>query len=320
MVVLAKALDYSQARPDLAQVKAAGYESVYRYVCSDTAENGMPGKRLTPKERDAILHAGLDIGIHGEDESGAVLKGYNRGLAQGAQWTSYARNVLGAPQGMTIVAAVDTDTGGYTSTVDQYLRGVQDGLGGYYKLGVYGSYNVIVGAHNVGLGNSCYVMTNAWGSDFPPTIAHMHQYGGDNRFQGVDYNDVLRIPHGTWLQVLGGDNSMSAEDVQALKTYIDAKFTALMKGDTDANGNSLPANTNTHPVNLSFADRRQRDILAAVMALPDPVVPPTPATPEEIAAVVVPAVLAALPASVAGGITKTEVAAAIAAASAVLGA
>jgi hypothetical protein len=55
---LGKVIDYSQARPDLAAVKAAGYSAVYRYVCSVAAEAGLPGKRLTPLERDDILAAG----------------------------------------------------------------------------------------------------------------------------------------------------------------------------------------------------------------------------------------------------------------------
>src|SRR6266496_2044687 len=99
VVTLGKLLDYSQARPPLAQVKAHGYSAVYRYVCSDKAEKGLPGKRLTPVERDQILHAGLDIGLHGEDNAGAAQGGYARGKAQGQQWADYAHSVLGAPKG-----------------------------------------------------------------------------------------------------------------------------------------------------------------------------------------------------------------------------
>lgn len=215
-MAIGKLLDYSQARPNLPAVKAAGYETVFRYVCSDTAEAGLPGKRLTPAERDAILASGLDIGLHGEDESGAVLKGYSRGLAQGKQWTSYAKNILDAPKGMTIVAAIDTDTGGYVKVVDDYLRGVKDGFAGYFQMGVYGSNGVITGAHKAGYGNSCYYMTNAWGLDTPPSFCHVHQHGGDPRFGSVDFNDVLIRPYGSWKQTLGGNMPLSPEDLASI--------------------------------------------------------------------------------------------------------
>jgi hypothetical protein len=111
-MALGKLSDWSQARPPLAQVKAHGYSAAFRYVCSDGAEAGLPGKWLTPGERDRILHAGLDIGLHGEDEAGAAQKGYARGLAQGRQWADYAHRVLKTPAGMTIFAAIDYDTAG----------------------------------------------------------------------------------------------------------------------------------------------------------------------------------------------------------------
>jgi hypothetical protein len=217
---LGKLIDYSQARPDLAAVKAAGYSAVYRYVCSAGAEAGLPGKRLTPMERDDILAAGLDIGLHGEDEANAASKGYNRGLEQGKQWGDYAAGILDAPRGMTIVAAVDYDTPGqYPAVVDDYLRGVNAGLAGRYELGVYGDYGVITGAHQAGRGLSCYVMTNAWDIDTPPDFCHLHQHGG-TEFPNTDYNDVLRIPHGTWLQTLGGDMPLSDDDLYKIRQQV----------------------------------------------------------------------------------------------------
>jgi Domain of unknown function (DUF1906) len=111
-MALGKLSDWSLARPPLAQVKAHGYSAAFRCVCSDGAVAGLPGKRLTPVERDRILHAGLDIGLHGEDEAGAAQKGYARGLAQGRQWADYAHRILKTPAGMTIFAAIDYDTAG----------------------------------------------------------------------------------------------------------------------------------------------------------------------------------------------------------------
>jgi hypothetical protein len=204
-MAIGKLLDWSQARPPLAKVKAAGYSAAYRYVCSDTAEAGLPGKRLTPMERDQILAAGLDIGLHGEDQAQAAKSGYPKGLAQGKQWADYAHRILNAPKGMTIVAAIDYDTAGtYPTVVRDYLHGVTDGLDGQYRTGVYGSIYVVDAAlaektavHGV--------QTNAWSHSKISSWAQVYQHG-PSEFPGTDYNDVLRVPHGTWLQTLGGDD------------------------------------------------------------------------------------------------------------------
>jgi hypothetical protein len=211
-MAIGKLLDYSQARPNLAKVKAAGYSAVYRYVCSQSSEDGLKGKRLTPTERDQILAAGLDIGLHGEDNNGAAQAGYSRGLEQGRQWADYAHTVLDAPKGMTIVAAIDYDTlSTYPQVVKDYLRGVTDGMGGQYKTGVYGSIYVVDGAladrdavHGV--------QTNAWSHGKISAWAHVYQHG-PSEFPGTDYNDILRVPHGTWLQTLGGEDMPTADEI-----------------------------------------------------------------------------------------------------------
>lgn len=219
MVTLGKLLDYSQARPPLAIVKAHGYSCVYRYVCSDGSEAGLRGKRLTPAERDQILAARLDIGLHGEDEAGAARNGYPRGKAQGQQWADYAHSVLAAPKGMTIVPAIDYDTAGtYPPVVADYLHGVTDGMQGEYATGVYGSIYVVDAA--LAAKHAVHgVQTNAWSHGKVSTWAHVYQHGG-SEFPGTDYNDIFRRPHGTWLQTLNGD------DVPLTPTEIDAIATA----------------------------------------------------------------------------------------------
>jgi hypothetical protein len=219
-MTLGKLLDYSQARPNLTAVKKTGYSAVYRYVCSDAAEAGLKGKRLTPKERDQILAAGLDIGLHGEDNNAAANAGYPRGLEQGKQWADYAHTVLDAPKGMTIVAAVDFDTvSSYPPVVADYLHGVTDGMQGQYQTGVYGSLYV-VDAALAAKDASHGVQTLAWSHGKVSTWAHVYQHGGDPAFPGTDYNDILRVPHGTWLQTLGGF-LMALTDAQQQDMYKD---------------------------------------------------------------------------------------------------
>jgi hypothetical protein len=222
-MALGKLLDWSQARPPLAKVKAAGYSAAYRYVCSDAAEDGLPGKRLTPGERDQILDHALDIGLHGEDEAGAARKGYARGLAQGKQWADYAHRILNAPKGMTIVAAIDYDTAGtYPTVVRDYLHGVTDGFDGQYATGVYGSIYVVDAAlaektavHGV--------QTNAWSHGKVSSWAQVYQHG-PSEFPGTDYNDVLRVPHGTWLQTLGGDDMpLTTDEINSIADAVWAR-------------------------------------------------------------------------------------------------
>ncbi len=232
-MAIGKLLDYSQATPNLTDVKNAGYEAIFKYVCSDIAEAGLPGKRLTPAYRDSIFNHGLDIGLHGEDEAGAVNGGRPRGLAQGRQWGDYARRVLGAPAGMAIVPAIDVDIDHDGDALlpqfaIDYIGGVHDGLAEFDLVeGTYGEYSVITGAHGAGLGNACYVMTNAWDVDSPPPFCHLHQHGGDSRFSDVDYNDVLIRPYGSWLQTLKGDD-MSAADVTAINQHTDQVLKRLV--------------------------------------------------------------------------------------------
>ena len=266
-MTVGKLLDWSQARPNLAKVKAAGYSAAYRYVCSDAAERGLPGKRLTPLERDQILHAGLDIGLHGEDEAGAAQKGYQRGLAQGKQWADYAHRILNAPKGMTIVAAIDYDTSGvYPTVVRDYLHGVTDGLDGQYRTGVYGSIYVVDAAlaektavHGV--------QTNAWSHGKISAWTHVYQHG-PSEFPGTDYNDVLRVPHGTWLQTLGGDDMTPEQEAN-----LDAVLSAVTTRDADGAYRQIKdfrddiTHTNTVPGIKKSVSDTSASVLAAVATL-----------------------------------------------------
>jgi len=262
-VTVGKLLDWSQARPNLAKVKAAGYSAAYRYVCSDTAERGLPGKRLTPTERDQILHAGLDIGLHGEDEAGAAQKGYARGLAQGKQWADYAHRILNAPKGMTIVAAIDYDTSGvYPTVVRDYLHGIADGLDGQYRTGVYGSIYVVDAAlaektavHGV--------QTNAWSHGKISSWAHVYQHG-PSEFPGTDYNDVLRVPHGTWLQTMTPEADDMTPEQEA---KLDAVLSAVTTRDADGAYRQIKdfRDDNTHPNTVPGIKKSLSDTSAAVL-------------------------------------------------------
>lgn len=231
--VLGKGLDCSQARPIPSNVKNAGYFGMWRYVCSDSSEAGLPGKRLTFNEMHSYLNAHLDVGVHGEDEAQAVLSGYPRGKAQGTQWADYMSSQLNFPKGRVVIAAIDIDIDHdgdlkLPQVAVDYLGGIHDGLQGEYEYGVYGEYSVVLAAHAEKMGR-VFVMTNAWDIDTPPAFVNLHQHGTDPRFPGTDYNDILNWNLGTYNQPLGdppvsvtGPENWDAKDWAAVKANLPA--------------------------------------------------------------------------------------------------
>ena len=49
------------------------------------------------------------------------------------------------------------------------------------------------------------VQTIAWSHSRISTRAQVYQHGG-SEFPGTDYNDILRVPYGSWLQTLRGED------------------------------------------------------------------------------------------------------------------
>jgi hypothetical protein len=118
-------------------------------------------------------------------------------------------------------------------------------------------------------------------------------------FGGCDHN----IFYGTaadWQSTYGIGDSMSAQEVADLKAYIDQKIAALAKSVGDlgtlilyGDGRDVPANKNTHPVNLRAAitgvqgipaPPSPAEVAAAVKA--DPPAASVQLTPEHITAIV----------------------------------
>ena len=129
-------------------LKQAGIDFVFRYYSTTTT---LSQKRLTLSEADAIIAAGLMIGIVYED--GPTLASYFTN-ARGVQDATNAFNTaisLGQPSGSAIYFTVDYDASAdeISGPILDYFNGVNQGLqsasaGGAvtFAIGVYGSGDV----------------------------------------------------------------------------------------------------------------------------------------------------------------------------------
>jgi hypothetical protein len=129
-------------------LQQAGLNFVFRYYSTTTTQ---PQKRLTAPEANAILAAGLMIGVIYEDLPNVVSYFTN---ARGIQDATNAFNTavaMGQPTGSAIYFAVDYNapTADISGPILDYFNGVSQGMqtssaGGAitYAIGVYGSGDV----------------------------------------------------------------------------------------------------------------------------------------------------------------------------------
>ncbi len=147
---MAKAADYSWARPAPAALTGAGFTAALRYLSHE------PAKNLSPGERDALHAAGLAVGLVWESTASRALSGYAAGRAD-ARDANRQADALGFPASKVLFYAVDISTG--PGPVTDYFRGVEDEGG--RPVGVYGTYDVIEGLVGSGF-VSCGWQCAAW--------------------------------------------------------------------------------------------------------------------------------------------------------------
>ena len=181
-------VDYAWQKPSPAQIVAAGYTGVLRYLSFDASKN------LSPAERDGLLAAGLAIGLVWETTATRAGQGYGAGQ-QDVQAAEAQANALGYPAGCPIFYAVDYDAA--VSAVLPYFQGVV-GLA-HHPVGVYGSANIIEGVPV-----PWKWQTLAWSYKRVSSQAHIYQNGGPT-LPGCGYDAVLKpIPLWTATSGLGG--------------------------------------------------------------------------------------------------------------------
>lgn len=194
MTIVRKWIDYSFARPGLAEAVKDGAAGAFRYICPDLPNTH--GKILTAAERDAILHAGLDLVLNFEWYATRCLEGHAAGLEDGKTALAMAR-ALGYPAGAAIYFSVDTDTHNYAA-IDAYFAAVWSVLAGHYAVGAYGSYDVVAHLLAKGLAKFGW-QTLAWSNGKRDPGAVVYQDGA-SWFHGSADEDLVTGPVGSWKQ------------------------------------------------------------------------------------------------------------------------
>ncbi len=183
-------IDYSEGRPSIARLKAAGVSFVCRYL----AEQGNP-KNLSRQEALILSHAGLDIVAVWETTANRALSGYNAGT-QDARAAVAQLKAIGAPGDAVVYFAVDFED--KDEPVGDYFRGVGSVIG-KRRTGVYGG---IAPVHRLMAANLCAYgwQTYAWsGGEWEPD-AQLRQFSNDHELAGVscDFDRAVKPSFGQW--------------------------------------------------------------------------------------------------------------------------
>jgi hypothetical protein len=161
-----KGIDVAWARPTVAQIKAAGAHWVARYFSTDS------GKNLNAGEVVSYQAAGLSIVTVWETTAGRATAGHQAGMDD-ARAAEVERKAVGLPASHVHYFAVDKDTS--WASVQPYFDGVVSVLG-WARVGCYGGYPVVVGAHGHGI--RFLWQTVAWSGGRWASYASIRQTGG----------------------------------------------------------------------------------------------------------------------------------------------
>lgn len=222
-------VDYSFARPNPADLAAAGKRFAVRY-----GGMGSQSKFLTAAELAKLRDAGLDVVANVEGAAG----GY-RWSGAGRDWAESGEawfRGLGMPSGRPIYFSVDWDASAADfPAIDAALKASADVIGAA-RVGVYGSYDVIQHCRAAGTARWLW-QTYAWSSGKVAPGIHLYQYrngvalgGGD-----VDLTRALTDDYGQWEY----DMTFNADDLKTLANT-DGVFPAP-EGSKNADGTD-----NTH--------------------------------------------------------------------------
>lgn len=189
-------MDYSEARPDPAAIKAAGFVSVMRYLADPN--NSLQIPKILTKEEAAALHAvGLGIGLVFETTANEATTGGAAGSRDVVLAEDQA-TALNYPGDCPIFYAVDADVA--PATVAPYFQAIK--AVAKYPVGVYGSLKVVEAMLSLGYADFGW-QTEAWSGTVVSTKACLYQRvrptvtvsGAPN---GWDENVVLS-PFKVWL-------------------------------------------------------------------------------------------------------------------------
>jgi hypothetical protein len=208
-------LDMAWDRPSPAEIVAAGYVFVCRYVGEDRT-----GKDVTRAEAEALTKAGLAIVTNYEYAPGGYLRGYDEGRRV-AKLADVQHRAAGGPPDRPIYFSVDRDvvTPADFAAAGEYFRGINDEIG-LARTGVYGEYDVVANLARYGRAR-WYWQTYAWSGSptrwFPG--AHIRQVRNGIHIAGhdVDEDVAQAADFGQWTI---GEQPMTPQDRADLVTAI----------------------------------------------------------------------------------------------------
>lgn len=227
-------VDFSFAAISGAQVKAAGYSFVMRYLASNA------GKRITAAQVADYRNNGLGIGLVFEDYANPAQNNPSQpakvcGVIDAGIALSQA-NALGFPSDRPIYFAVDYDAPESAQPwIDDYLRGVASVIGAN-RVGVYGGFYIVKRCMENGTAKWGW-QTVAWSGGQLYSGAHLYQNGNSALNGGADVNEAKKTDFGQWGQG-GGDMSKSDLTIARILGWgVLGRNTAgqnALNGDTDA--------------------------------------------------------------------------------------
>lgn len=198
-------VDYSTARPAMAQLTAAGVTAVGRYIGWDSVPGySSIGKNLTAAEVAELHAAGIAVFTAFEYDPQAPAKGTSQGGADGSLASQQVRD-LGAPPLFGVYFACDWDIPDYAPGLPDTKANAKAKLGpaaAYftavneqnpsYRVGGYGGYYAVKRLFDAGL-ISLGWQTAAWSGGQRDTRAQLYQTTGTVSIGGAD----LDIHEGT---------------------------------------------------------------------------------------------------------------------------
>jgi hypothetical protein len=191
-MALLQGVDYSFSRPNLPCMWNNGQRYVIRYL-----SNTNSSKNTSRGEVDALKRQGFKVVLVYEDTAGAMLRGYDEGVADARVAKDFAARV-GCPTNRPIYFALDVDpnplSNSQMAACQAYLNGCADVLGAR-RVGLYAGWR---GIEN--LNCAWYWQTYAWSGGRRSGKAHFRQYknGVDMCGGEVDLNEAYKSDFGQW--------------------------------------------------------------------------------------------------------------------------
>jgi len=209
-------VDYAWARPTVAGLVTAGKKFTCRY-----GGPGSAGKQLDKAEARALIAAGIAICANAEGAADGMLGGFTTGASWARSADTHFR-ACGMPATRPIYLSADVDvTATQWPKVADALRGAASVLGGVGRVGVYGSYDVMLWARRDGVA-AWFWQTYAWSEGRWAPGNHIEQYRNGVALAGgnVDLDRALTADYGQWGPPDTGDDMLTSDDLKNIKSTV----------------------------------------------------------------------------------------------------